>query len=50
MATDDPKFIMGTNYYMSVTLTGEDSDAIGSIKLTQVHRIEFLANDVSKKL
>ena len=50
VATDDPKFIMGTNYYMSVTLTGEDSDAIGSIKLTQVHRIEFLANDVSKKL
>ena len=50
VATDDPKFHMGTHYYISVTQTSEDGGAIGSIKLTQVHKIQFMANEVSTKL
>lgn len=49
MATDDPNFHIGTYYYISVEQL-EDTAAVGSLKLSQIPMIQFLANNVSQKL
>lgn len=49
VATDDPNFHIGTYYYISIEQIGETGSA-GSLELSQIPMIQFLANGVSKKL
>ena len=49
VATDDFNFHIGTYFYVSVEQTSESS-AAGSIKVSQIPMIQYLANGVGKKL
>jgi len=46
VATDDPNFHIGTYYYISIEQLDETASA-GSIKLSQIPMIQFMANNVS---
>ena len=49
VATDDPNFHIGTYYYISIEQISETSTA-GSLKVSQIPMIQYLANGVGKKL
>ena len=49
VATDDPDFHIGTYYYISIEQISETSTA-GSLKVSQIPMIQYLANGVGKKL
>ena len=49
MATDDSNFHIGTYFYVSIEQTSE-SAAAGSLKVSQIPMIQYLANGIGKKL